>query len=770
VPAQKSTKKPPFLQSFFITPDSPQDPEKHFEWKKFDCEIKDSQGNIFFAMKNVEAPASWSQLAVEIAASKYFRKVGVPKKISSSGQETSVRQLVRRVVHAITAAGKTQKVFKTSKEAKIFSQELTFILLSQKASFNSPVWFNCGLFQSYGIETDSSHFCWDLKKKKVVPVQGVYKNPQVSACFIQKVEDDLESIFDLLKSEAKLFKFGSGSGTNFSNLRSKYELLSGGGSSSGMMSFLEIFDRGAGSIKSGGTTRRAAKMVCLDVDHPEIVEFIEWKSKEEKKAQALIRAGYSSDFEGDAYRTVSGQNSNNSVRVTDDFMNAVQEKRNWQLRSRTTGKVVKEIPADELWQKMITSSWFCADPGLQFHDTIQTWHTCPASGEIRASNPCSEYMFLDDSACNLASLNLLSFLDVDGGFDFTAYTHTARVMFMAQEILVDFASYPMPKIAENSHNFRPLGLGFAGLGALLMRQGIAYDSKKGRAWAGVLTALLHGTAYDASCDLAIRLGAFSGFAKNKKYLLQILDRHHQAMKTVIDQHSIDGELPLRVKVMLENLYSGIESKAKRHGVRNAQATVMAPTGTIGLVMDCDTTGIEPEFSLIKFKKLAGGGKVQIVSSSVRPALVKLGYNEKQILEIEEYISEKQMIEGAPQFKAEHLSIFDCAQRNGAEGKRFLRSEAHLQMMAAIQPFLSGAISKTVNLPAEATSSDISTTYWKAWELGLKAIAIYRDGSKMSQPLSTTDHDLKCPECGGKIELAGGCFRCTNCGYTTGCVS
>lgn len=758
------------IQSFFITSDSPQDPEKCFQWKKFDCEIKDSQGHVFFAQKNVEAPAQWSQLAVEIAASKYFRKVGVPRKISVSGQETSVRQMVRRVVGAITKAGKEQKVLKTAAEAKIFSQELSFILLSQKASFNSPVWFNCGLFQSYGIETDSSHYSWNPKKKKVVPVQGAYKNPQVSACFIQKVEDDLESIFDLLKSEAKLFKFGSGSGTNFSSLRSKYELLSGGGTSSGMMSFLEIFDRGAGSIKSGGTTRRAAKMVCLDIDHPEIVEFIEWKSKEEKKAQALIRSGYSADFEGEAYRTVSGQNSNNSVRVTDDFMNAVQEKRNWQLRSRTTGQVIREIPADELWQKMITSSWFCADPGLQFHDTIQAWHTCPVSGDIRASNPCSEYMFLDDSACNLASLNLLSFLNPDGEFDFAAYAHTARVMFVAQEILVDFASYPMPKIAENSHNFRPLGLGFAGLGALLMRQGIAYDSKKGRAWAGTLAALLHGTAYDASTDLAARLGAFVGFKKNKREMLQILQRHKQAMESVIDQHALDGELPLRVKVMLENLYTGLILKAKRHGVRNAQATVMAPTGTIGLVMDCDTTGIEPEFSLVKFKKLAGGGKIQIVSSSVRPALKKLGYDEKQILQIEEYISEKQMIEGAPYLKSEHLEIFDCAQKNGGDGKRFLRAEAHLQMMAAIQPFLSGAISKTVNLPNEATAQDISKTYWQAWELGLKAIAIYRDGSKMSQPLSSIDHDLKCPECGGKIELDGGCFRCTNCGSTTGCVS
>jgi ribonucleoside-diphosphate reductase alpha chain len=770
VPASKKPKKAAFLQSYFIAADGPQDPEKYFEWKKFDCEIKDSQGNIFFSMKDVEAPALWSQLAVEIAASKYFRKVGVPKKIGKTGTETSVRQMVRRVVHAITRAGKEQKVLRTQKEAQIFSRELTYILLSQKASFNSPVWFNCGLYQSYGIETDSSHYRWDAQKKKVVPVQGVYKNPQVSACFIQEVKDDLESIFDLLKSEAKLFKFGSGSGTNFSSLRSKYELLSGGGTSSGTMSFLEIFDRGAGSIKSGGTTRRAAKMVCLDADHPEIVEFVEWKSKEEKKAQALIRAGYSADFEGEAYRTVSGQNSNNSVRVTDDFMEAVQEKSPWSLRSRTTGKEVKQIAADELWQKIITSAWVCADPGLQFHDTIQAWHTCPASGEIRASNPCSEYMFLDDSACNLASLNLLAFLDNEGNFDFSAYMHTARVMFIAQEILVDFASYPTATIAQNSHDFRPLGLGFAGLGALLMRQGIAYDSEAGRAWAGVLTALLHGTAYDTSADLAERLGCFVGYKKNKKFFLQILSRHKKAMESVIERHLNEAELPLRLKVLLENLYVQMMSKAKRHGVRNAQATVMAPTGTIGLVMDCDTTGIEPEFSLVKFKKLAGGGKVQMVSASVRPALKKLGYNEEQVLAIENYISQRQTIEGAPFLQDGHLPIFDCAQKNGGEGKRFLRPEAHLHMMAAIQPFLSGAISKTVNLPAEATSADISKIYWQAWELGLKAIAIYRDSSKMSQPLSATEHELRCVECGGPLELAGGCFRCTNCGATTGCIS
>jgi len=752
--------KRPWIQSHFVP--KGKDPEKLFAWKKVDCHIQSAKGDTVFSLKNVEAPEQWSQLAIEIAASKYFRKAGVPNRL---GQESSVRQMVRRVVQAIAQSGKKQKYFSNSQEAAIFEKELTYILLSQKASFNSPVWFNCGLFQAYGIETDSSHFVWDSKKKKAVQVQGAYKNPQVSACFIQKVEDDLESIFDLLKNEAKLFKFGSGSGTNFSNLRSRYEVLSGGGTSSGLLSFLEVLDRGAGSIKSGGVTRRAAKMLCLDVDHPEIIDFIEWKAKEEKKAQALIRAGYDSDFEGEAYRTVSGQNANNSVRVSDQFMKAVETKKNWALTARTTGKVISEIPASDLWKKITVSSWACADPGLQFQDTIQAWNTCPRSGEIRASNPCSEYMFLDDSACNLASLNLLQFLDENGNFDWKSYEQTAQILFIAQDILVDFASYPTAPIAENSHRFRPLGLGFAGLGALLMRMGIPYDSSEGRAWAGALTASLHSRAYRTSSELASRLGTFEAYKKNKSSMLRVVEKHEKALQNIEWKF-----LPEEVRTRVTEGFKQLLIQGQKLGFRNSQATVMAPTGTIGLVMDCDTTGVEPEFSLVKFKKMVGGGRVQIVSQSVVPALKKLGYSQLQIEKIEKHIQKTGMIEDAPELKSEHLPVFDCANKNGFSGQRYLRPEAHLLMMAAIQPFLSGAISKTVNLPSDASSEDISKIYWQAWQLGLKAISIYRDSSKLSQPLTVKEGGPICPECGGKTEVSGGCYRCTNCGFTTGCVS
>lgn len=750
----------PLISEHFVP--STQDPEKLFRWKKVDCEILSQKGEAVFSRKGVEAPEAWSQLAVEIAASKYFRKNGVPGK---TGSETSIRQMVRRVVDAIVGSAREQKYFSDKKSADIFRRELTYILLSQKASFNSPVWFNCGLYQAYGIETDSIHFAWSAKSKSVQPVQGAYRHPQVSACFIQKVEDDLESIFELMKNEAKLFKFGSGSGTNFSNLRSKHEHLSGGGTSSGLLSFLEVLDRGAGSIKSGGVTRRAAKMVCLDVDHPEILDFIDWKYKEEKKAQALIRAGYEADFEGEAYHTVSGQNANNSVRVTDSFMKAVEKNSNWDLISRTTGKKTQTVKASDVWKKIISSSWFCADPGLQFESSIQAWHTCPQSGPIRASNPCSEYMFLDDSACNLASLNLLAFQDVDGSFDWASYEHTARVMLIAQEILVDFASYPTETIARNSHDFRPLGLGFAGLGALLMRMGIPYDSDQGRAWAGALTALLHGVAYQASVDLAQKMGAFKAFAKNKDSMLKVIVKHQKALA------DIDWSfLPLALQARTREIYEQCFLLGKKKGFRNSQVTVMAPTGTIGLVMDCDTTGVEPEFSLMKFKKMVGGGKVQIVSKSVTQALRRLGYSPEKIDRIEKHVMKTGMIEDAPDMKPEHLPVFDCANRNGLTGKRFLRPESHLLMMAAIQPFLSGAISKTVNLPAESTSEDISKIYWQAWKLGLKAIAIYRDSSKLSQPLTVKDGGPVCPECGGTTEISGNCYRCVNCGFTTGCVS
>lgn len=746
------------------------DPYKLVTWKKFDCEIKDSGGGSVFVMSSVEAPASWSQLAVEIAASKYFRKVDVPKTKS----EKSVKQMISRVVKAIVKAGVTQKVFSNKKQAEIFGKELTYILLTQRASFNSPVWFNCGLYDSYKIKGESSLWAWDFKKRKATLIKGAYVRPQVSACFIQKIEDNLDSIFNLVKNEAKLFKFGSGSGTNFSSLRSKYEMLSGGGQSSGLISFLEVLDRGAGSIKSGGTTRRAAKMVSLDVDHPEIEDFVTWKAGEEKKAQALIAAGYSPDFEGEAYKTVSGQNANNSVRVSDQFMKAVVADKTWDLQARTSKKVIKTIKAGDLWDKIIQSAWECADPGLQFDDTIQKWHTCAKTDKIFASNPCSEYMFLDDSACNLASLNLISFLNPDGSFDLLSYLHVAKIMFTAQEILVDLAGYPTEVIAENSHKFRPLGLGFAGLGALLMRMGIAYDSDEGRAWAGALTALLHGTALKTSSELAKILKPFDGYKENKTSMQKVIAQHFSSVE------EIDFKLlPQAFEMMTKDLWNVVMILGKKQGFRNSQVTVMAPTGTIGLVMDCDTTGVEPEFSLVKIKKLAGGGQKIISSTSVSRALIALGYNSEEQIKILLHLEQESEIENAPGLKPEHVAIFDCAQKNG-NGKRFLSADAHLKMMAAIQPFLSGAISKTVNVPHEATLQDISEIYKKAWRWGLKAIAIYRDGSKMSQPLSAKtskaktvekqDYNLKCPECGGKTELIGGCFRCSNCGFTTGCVS
>jgi ribonucleoside-diphosphate reductase alpha chain len=729
--------------------------ESQFQWKNYACLIKNSEGAVLFDQKSVEAPENWSQLAVEIAASKYFRL---------SAGETTVRQLIQRVVGAIEKTAVEQKYF-DKKTAKIFTEEIKFLLLSQKASFNSPVWFNCGLYQSYKMETDSHHWIWQDKKKSAVEVKGAYKNPQISACFIQSVKDDLESIFDLVKNEAKLFKFGSGSGTNFSDLRSKYEVLSGGGTSSGVLSFLEVLDRGAGSIKSGGTTRRAAKMVCLDIDHPEIIDFIEWKAKEEKKAQALIRAGYDPDFEGEAYKTVSGQNANNSVRIPDRFMKAVKENKKWELKSKD-GKTIRELSAAEIWKKIVSSAWFCADPGLQFSDTISRWHTCPQSGPIRASNPCSEYLFLDDSACNLASLNLLQFYSAEEDqFDWQSYEQAARLMFMAQEILVDFASYPTKLIAENSHRFRPLGLGFAGLGALLMRKGFSYDSDPARAWASTLAATLHGTALKTSCELAKAKGAFSEYKKNKSSYQKVLQNHQRALATIKWPMVPEIEKPLK------NLFGEVLELCGKHGLRNAQVTVMAPTGTIGLVMDCETTGVEPEFSLVKTKKMVGGARVEIVSQSVASALQKHGYTDEKIYKIEKFIHETGGIEGATDLKPEHLPIFDCAQKNG-NGKRYLRPEAHLLMMSAIQPFVSGAISKTVNLPRSASSEDVSSIYWQAWELGLKAISLYRDGSKMSQPLSAHGAGLgpPCPECGGKTEISGGCYRCENCGFTTGCVS
>ncbi len=710
-------------------------------------------------MKNVESPEAWTQMAVDIAASKYFRKKGVPR----TGCETSIKQLVQRVVGTLKISG-IQQGHLSKKEATHFAEELKSILYSQRAAFNSPVWFNVGLHQAYKIKSPSHHWAWDFKKKRIRAYDDAYERPQASACFIQKIDDSIEGIFELAKTEAKLFKYGSGSGTNFSSLRSRYEELGSGGTSSGLMSFLDVLDRGAGAIKSGGTTRRAAKMVIVDIDHPEIEDFISWKKNEEEKAKMLIAAGLSPEFEGPAYKTVSGQNANNSVRVTDKFMKAVEKNEDFALRARVGKKVLRTIPAPSLWKEIAESAWACADPGVQFHDTINSWHTCPKTEEIRGSNPCSEYMFLDDSACNLASLNLVKFWNVKTGFDFAGFLHTARIVFLAQEILVDEASYPTERIAQNSHDYRPLGIGFANLGSLLMRMGIAYDSDEGRAWAGALAALLTGQAYLTSAEMAGQLGPFAGYSKNKTMMLKVIKKHQAAVKKINFSVLQNKELPK----ILQELWKNVLHCGQRFGFRNAQASVIAPTGTIGLMMDCDTTGIEPEFSLVKTKKLTGGGVLQIVNSAVRDSLLKMGFSESESHLVLEKILERNSVVGLTELSAEQQKIFSCA-----IGDQALSPESHLKMMAAVQPFVSGAISKTVNLPSSSTREDITDIFWRAWKMGLKSVAIYRDGSKQSQPLNRKVSDIpegfqKCPECGGATELHSGCYRCKNCGFSLGC--
>lgn len=762
-------KQPLHSASYFVAPK--ETPEKLFKWKKLNSQIKNREGAVFFDMKNVEAPEGWSQLAVDIAASKYFRKVGVPK----TKHEVSVKQMTQRAVDAIVASGLKQGgYFASKKEAQVFANELKYIIYSQRAAFNSPVWFNAGLFEAYKAVSPSEHFAWDEKKKAIVATKNAYERPQCSACFIQSVDDSIEGIFELAKTEAKLFKYGSGTGSNFSSIRSKYEATSAGGASSGLISFLEVLDRGAGAIKSGGTTRRAAKMVVVDIDHPEVLDFIGWKMREEQKAHLLIAAGLKADFEGEAYRTVSGQNANNSVRVTDKFMKAVQGDKMWHLKARRTAKSLTEIPAAAVWSKINRAAWVCADPGIQFHDTINKWHTCPKSGAIDASNPCSEYMFLNDSACNLASINLVKFLNADGSFDFESFIHTARTLFVAQEILVDYSSYPTKKIAQNSHDYRPLGLGFANLGSLLMRMGLAYDSEEGRAWAGALSSLMSGVAYITSAEMARAKGSFAGFRINRAAMLKVMKMHESAVKKVNWSH-----LPKGLKAAAQNLWKGVIYNGVKYGFRNAQATVIAPTGTIGLLMDCDTTGIEPDFSLIKFKKLVGGGEIQIVNQSVEPALKALKYSPEIIPEILEYVALNNTVVGCPLVKETDYAVFDCA--TGAPGQRVLSAESHVKMMAAVQPFISGAISKTVNLPNSATEEDIGEINMLAWRLGVKAVAVYRDGSKQSQPLNmkmkeggkTVDavspgYTMKCPECGSDTVLTSGCYRCPNCGTTVGC--
>ncbi len=684
------------IPRFFTTVD--RHPYDEIEWELRSASITNDKGEVIFERQNIEVPKSWSQTAINIVASKYFHS---HKK--SATQETSVKQLIDRVTKTLANWGRKDGYFESEEDAATFEAELTHLLVNQKASFNSPVWFN----------------------------MGVEEHPQCSACFINSVSDTMESILDLAKTEGLLFKWGSGTGTNLSPLRSSKERLSTGGFASGPVSFMRGYDAFAGVIKSGGKTRRAAKMVILNIDHPDVLEFINCKADEEKKAWALIEMGYDGSFGGEAYSSVFFQNSNNSVRVTDDFMRAVEDDGEWFTRAVTDRKIIGSFKARNLMKAICDAAHVCGDPGIQFHSTINSWHTCPNSGPINASNPCSEYMFVDNSACNLASLNLMKFLKSSGDFDIEAYRRAIHLLIIAQEIIVDNSSYPNDQISINSSLFRPIGLGYANLGALLMYYGVPYDSPKGRALAATLTALMTGQAYLSSAILASSVGAFAEFEKNREPMLRVMAKHAAALD------GIDRDLvPEAIYAAAQEVWTDTLEMGERYGFRNSQVTVIAPTGTIGFMMDCDTTGIEPDIALVKYKKLVGGGQIKLVNNTVGPALKRLGYSEEQVQDILEYIEEHDTIEGAPYLLSEHLAVFDCAFKPH-DGNRFIDYMGHVRMMAAVQPFLSGAISKTVNMPKESTPEDIAGVYLEAWKLGLKSIAIYRDGSKRSQPLNTS---------------------------------
>jgi ribonucleoside-diphosphate reductase alpha chain len=815
-----------------------------FEYDYRTSVIRNPSGEVVFEMNNVEVPKQWSQIATDILAQKYFRKAGVPQPDGSVGRETSVKQVAHRMANCWRVWGERYGYFATFDDAQIFYEELVYSILNQMCVPNSPQWFNTGLHESYGIKgKPQGHYYVDQADGQLKKSTSAYERPQPHACFILSVEDDLVNdggIMDLWVREARIFKYGSGVGTNFSNLRGEGEKLSGGGTSSGLMSFLKIGDRAAGAIKSGGTTRRAAKMVCLDLDHPEIVSFVNWKVEEEKKVAALIAAGYPSDYEGEAYRTVSGQNSNNSVRIPNSFFEKLQKDEDWELIARSDGRVMKKVPSRELWNQISYAAWRCADPGTQYNTTINEWHTCPAGGEIRASNPCSEYMFLDNTACNLASANLMKFYDFETGtLDVEGFEYVCRLWTTVLEISVLMAQFPSKEVAQLSYEYRTLGLGYANLGTLLMVSGIPYDSEKARAIAGAITAIMTGTSYKTSAELAEVMGAFPRYEENKESMLRVMRNHRLAAydadsyeelsvkpQGLKAQYCPDYLLKAACKAWDEAVELG-----EKFGYRNAQATVIAPTGTIGLVMDCDTTGVEPDFALVKFKKLSGGGYFKIINQSVPVALKNLGYSEKEVDAIIKYtvgsgtfagapsinhqtLSEKGFIaeeikkldaavtsafeigfvfnvyalgeeclqrlgfrpeqyfnfewsllealgftdeqieaandyvcgtmtvEGAPYLKEEHLPVFDCANKCGKKGQRYIHAHGHIRMMAATQPFISGAISKTINLPHEATVEEIADSYLLSWKLGLKACALYRDGSKLSQPLSNKSDKKK----------------------------
>lgn len=820
-------------------------PFDQFTYELRSSVIKNPNGDKVFEMNDVEVPEGWSQVATDIMAQKYFRKAGVPQEDGSLGSETSAKQTVHRLANCWREWGEKHNYFENTEDAQVFYDELVYSLLAQQAAPNSPQWFNTGLHSSYAITgKPQGHYYVDPTTKKLNRSTSAYERPQPHACFILSVDDDLVNeggIMDLWTREARIFKYGSGVGTNFSRIRGAGETLSGGGTSSGLMSFLKIGDRAAGAIKSGGTTRRAAKMVTLDLDHPEIMEFIDWKKQEERKVAALIDAGYASDYEGEAYATVSGQNSNNSVRVPNKFFEALKNDTNWALTSRTDGSTMKEIPARKVWDTIADAAWACADPGMQYDTTINEWHTCPEGGRINASNPCSEYMFLDNTACNLASLNLRKFFNEETlEFDIDGFEYSSRMWTAVLEISVLMAQFPSKEVAQLSYDYRTLGLGYANLGSMLMVAGIPYDSPKANAICGAITAILTGTAYATSAEMAASQGPFAQYDKNKKHMLRVMRNHRYAAYNTplayeglsvpavgIDpQHCPDELLKAACNAWDKALQLG-----EKHGYRNAQATVIAPTGTIGLLMDCDTTGIEPDFALVKYKKLSGGGYFKIANESVPLALKNLGYTEKEIKTILNYavghgtlkgaphinldslveagltkaevkviekaipsafeigfavnaytVGEKGMerlgvdadtyshpefsllnhlgftdeqideanlyvtgtmtVEGAPHLKDEHLPVFDCANRCGHIGERVLHAHSHIKMMGAAQPFISGAISKTINLPNEANVEDIKSCYQLSWELGLKANALYRDGCKLSQPLSNKSEKKK----------------------------
>jgi ribonucleoside-diphosphate reductase alpha chain len=814
-------------------------PYDRFEYDYRSSVIKNPSGEVVFQMDNVEVPKQWSQIATDILAQKYFRKAGVPQPDGTLGRETSVKQVVHRMVQCWRVWGERNGYFASKKDAQIFYDELVYSLLNQACAPNSPQWFNTGLHEVYGITgSPQGHYFVDAKDKKLKKSTSAYERPQPHACFILSVNDNLINeggIMDLWVREARIFKYGSGVGTNFSDIRGEGEKLSGGGTSSGLMSFLKIGDRAAGAIKSGGTTRRAAKMVCLDLDHPEIVEFVNWKVEEEKKVAALIAAGYSSDYEGEAYRTVSGQNSNNSVRIPNSFFKALDEDDDWELKGRNKGDTMKKIKAKELWKQINYAAWRCADPGTQYDDTINQWHTCPNGGKIRASNPCSEYMFLDNTACNLASINLRKFFDeTQNRFDVEGFEYTCRLWTIVLEISVLMAQFPSKEVAQLSYDYRTLGLGFANLGSMLMVGGIPYDSEEARAIAGAVTAIMTGTAYTASAEMAGFLGAFAKYEENKEPMLRVMRNHRAAAYDAaeayenldIKPHGINAQYcPDYLLKAATKAWDTAVQLGEKNGYRNAQTTVIAPTGTIGLLMDCDTTGVEPDFALIKYKKLSGGGYFKIINQSVPQALHTLGYPKNEIDAIinyakghatlkgaphinEETLAEKgfasteinrlndamatafemgfvfnvwtlgetclqrlgftpeqyndfgwnmlhalgfsdeqieaantyvcgtMTVEGAPYLKETHLPIFDCANKCGTKGQRYIHAHGHIRMMAATQPFLSGAISKTINLPNESKVEEIADAYRLSWEMGLKACALYRDGSKLSQPLSS----------------------------------